>query len=623
MHDLPNQDLHILVLEDEPGDFVLLEGAVERFGEGRMTLQQASTLAEALEVVKAPDSPVSLILSDLNVCDSEGIETFRRLHEAAAAQPIIVMTGMEDEDLALEVVREGAQDCLVKGDLGSQALVRCLIHAVERHRQQLALEEASRQAIAASQAKTLFLANVSHEIRTPMNSILGMADLLLESGLREDQVSYVDTFRRCGEGLVEIVNGLLDLSRIEAGQLQLENAPLPLWELFEGVGELLAFQAHRKGLALVVDIADDVPAWIMGDACRLRQILINLVGNAVKFTCKGEVSLQARIEPAKGPILRMTVRDTGAGIPADRLERIFDDFSQADPSTARRFGGSGLGLALSRRLAEAMGGSLMASSDGHSGSEFEVAIPIAVAEAPVGFDAPATGEGLEGRRVLVADDSVDNLSLVEAYAKGSSIELSCARDGREAFELFRQESFDLVLMDVQMPVMTGHEATSAIRTWEREEGREPTPILALTAYAFPEDRERSAEVGCNGHLVKPLRKGRLFQAICDYTRAAPIEVPVDPALEDLIPDFLAHRRGDVDALRDMLPKEDLAGVARLGHNMKGTGRGYGFDEISEIGDAIEQAAKAERRDEISRLTDRLDKYLARVWVSRNEDEKPE
>jgi CheY-like chemotaxis protein/HPt (histidine-containing phosphotransfer) domain-containing protein len=385
--------------------------------------------------------------------------------------------------------------------------------------------------------------------------------------------------------------------------------------------DILRGRAEAKGLSLAFDTAPGVPPALHGDGDRLRQVLINLLGNAIKFTSAGQVDLSVEMEASAdlaNPVLRFQVTDTGPGIPAKRLAQIFESFTQADSSIAHNFGGTGLGLSISRNLVQMMGGRLEVSSEEGKGSVFAFAIPFAVAVASgpcpavAALSANPAVDGSRSGRILLAEDSRDNQLLILAYLQGTSYQIEVAEDGKAATEKFTSGAFDLVLMDVQMPVMDGYTATRYIREWEKRRGTNRVPILALTANAMADEAEKSRAAGCDAHLTKPIAKAALRKAVSDYVKAPPvIRVKADIGIEELVPGYLNSLRSDLRSLSAALQASDYSAIATVGHQMKGCGAGYGFAAVTDIGRQLETAAKAATEEAVQTQIRALADFLQR------------
>lgn len=424
-----------------------------------------------------------------------------------------------DVDLSVNVLRD-ADDNII----GSVGIMQDITEQKRAHEM---LIQAKLVAEEANSTKSLFLANMSHEVRTPMNAIIGMLDLTLDMELTEEQRDNLQVAKDAADNLLGLLNDILDLSRVEAGKITLESIEFHLPNVVRSVCKGLSVMAKKKDLDLVVNIADDVPAGIEGDPVRLRQILINLINNAIKFTPKGKITIDIR---NGAPVcdnkitLVFSVIDEGIGIPQNRQEQVFDVFTQADASTTRRFGGTGLGLAICRRLTEMMGGRIWVESEENKGSAFRFTAEFRILNEEryqsmireSGGDgaraaAAVTGDG-KVLKILLAEDNLVNQKIATRILEKKGWNVVTANNGKDAVDKFSSGRFDLILMDAQMPELDGVEATRMIRQIEQSAGTH-IPIIALTARAMQSDRQNMLNAGMDGYVAKPIDREKLFNEI--------------------------------------------------------------------------------------------------------------
>jgi len=441
--------------------------------------------------------------------------------------PIILLTYPgEDHPMTVKRLKEIGHMTLIKRPVQLQTFISTVRAALrDRERQYSmrdylneraamvdALRGAAEQANAANVAKSEFLANMSHEIRTPMNAIMGLATILTRSQpLTPAQKQYVATLASSADGLLELINDLLDLSKIEARSVELETIGFALDQVIRETVQLLATRATEKGLPLRVDIDAIAGQWFRSDPTRLRQILTNLLSNAIKFTNLGEVSISAMVDggPAT-PTLVIVVTDSGIGIAPDKIDRVFERFIQADTTITRQFGGTGLGLTISKTLAELLGGSLRVESRLGVGSRFILTLPAVRVAAPAAETAAASSGGDEARGiVLLVEDNDANVLVARTLLEMAGYHVQVADNGEKAVRMSDDREFLAILMDLQMPVMDGYEATRAIRRAEVRRRRRPTPIIGMTAHALSGTRDRCLAAGMNDYISKPFKPAEL------------------------------------------------------------------------------------------------------------------
>jgi diguanylate cyclase (GGDEF)-like protein len=487
-----------------------------------------------------------------------------------------------------------------------------------------AVQRSKEQADAANAAKSAFLANMSHEIRTPMTAMLGYSGKLLDPNQpAHDRERCVRVIRRNGEHLLAIINDILDLSKIEVGKVEAERVEVPVIGIVSDVVALTRVKAVERQLQFKVVFDGPIPERVITDPLRVRQILVNLVGNAIKFTNSGSVTVRvACLRRVDGASIHIDVIDTGIGMSERQLARLFQPFSQVDESTTRKFGGTGLGLTISRRLANLLGGDIVVQSKAGTGSTFSAwfeagnlnGVPMRYnateSDLSIAAELPEHERSLLSGRVLLAEDGVDNLELIKSYLHEAGLEVAVAENGRAAIEAAMASRFDLILMDMQMPEMDGYTAARELR----KRGM-TIPIIALTANAMTHDRARCLQAGCDDYMAKPIDTSIFFTTLARYLKQAPgaaavggqavasgpVAIPTppepklrskradDPKARRLLDQFISRLPQRVDELKTLSEQQDLEGLSQAVHRIKGAAGGYGFDEVSVL------AAKAEAR----------------------------
>lgn len=489
------------------------------------------------------------------------------------------------------------------------------------------VKDAQRASEVANHAKSRFLASMSHEIRTPMNAILGMADILQETQLSNDQARYVQVFRAAGESLLEILDDILDLSKIEAGHLSLEAIGFSLSETLDKACSVVEPKIEEKGLEFSCTIAPGVPDRLKGDPSRLKQIIINLLGNAVKFTESGQInlSIESASYRSNETLLQFAVADTGPGIQADKLDSIFDSFTQADSSTTRKYSGTGLGLAISKELVRMMGGRIWVESSLGNGSTFLFTARFTIPAKEIQLDdselaQSGNGNSLAPLNILMFEDSKYNAFVIQTYLKNTPSKLTVAVNGEDGMAEFTSKDFDCVLMDIQMPVMDGHEAIRAIRQWEEDNGRPSTPIIAMTAFSRSEDGDKCLNSGANAYLAKPVKKSALLEALSDIDGTAiqscePKGIPEPTAClapEESEETNIAELRKSIDAAHSALERKDSGSLKVLGMDIVDQGNCMAVESIINYGESLVEVATsdpsfARAGQLLSALTDYVDR----------------
>lgn len=539
-----NIALRMLLIEDDAGDIDLIQIYLAKAKQFFHRLETATSLEEGLE--RLHQGGIDIVLSDLTLPDAQGLETFRQIHTRFPNIPVIILSGLDDEDIAVNAVSSGAQDYLIKGKFNQYLLVRAIRYALERHQlsqtlkqqaqllqeQVIELEQTKRAAEAANKAKSEFLANMTHELRTPLNAILGFTQLLSrDQNLNSQQQEQLQIVSKSGEHLLELINDVLTMSKIEAGMIEIHPSCFNLYSLISFLQDMFQLRATSKGLQLNFRISPDSPHYIETDESRLRQILINLLSNAIKFTESGRVTLEVKLGNRENfsvsnlnnnqlPII-FEVEDTGCGIGTEELEKLFKPFVQGEAGR-QLVAGTGLGLTISQYFSQLMGGNIKIASQVGKGTVVSCEIPVTTVT-PENADeflekvrkprAIALAPNQPQYRILIVEDKWESRHLLVKMLSPLGFEVFEAENGQAGIEMWEKIEPHLILIDMRMPVMDGYEAIKRIRSDIKGQA---TAIVALTASVLQAEKEIAIATGCNDFISKPFQEQVLLEKIAEH-----------------------------------------------------------------------------------------------------------
>ena len=631
------QGVRVLLVEDDELDRRAVERSLRRASEfcvSEYTVNCVDRLELATQFLS--ENQTDVILLDLSLPDTHGLDGLVNIRKLYPSVPVIVLTGLNSEENALEALHLGAQDYMIKGG-ESRTLTRVIHYAIERHGMLLELEEAKKGAAAASVAKSAFLANMSHEIRTPLSAIIGFADALRSITLSaKEQKLAIEVIYRNGKHLLQIIEDILDVSRIEAGRLEVHIAETNIFEIFDDLNVAMKLKAGQKGVFFAFDYNFPLPTLVKTDALRLKQILFNLISNAIKFTLAGTVRVCVRCD-RENERLEFLIKDSGIGISSGDLEKLFQPFSQVDTTGTRKFGGTGLGLVISKELCEKLGGSIHVESEVDKGSQFGFFVstgPLENAEFVNQFYRPRSNdcETLVNQcpeantigRVLLVEDGPDNQRLADFLLRRMGADVVIKENGKEALDCAMQEHFDLILMDMQMPVMDGYVATRELRNRGFN-----LPIIALTASAMSGTDKKCLDAGCTEYLSKPFDQKKFLSVIGKYLKRTPNQ-PLcksddivssleneDPEFARIVASFVSNLKGRIDEFEKAFANHDWKQVQLLAHRLKGAAAGHGYSKLSELSAELEAIIESDSLENIDGSFARLKEMIAMIHESRS------
>ncbi len=515
--------LRILLVEDNDHDAIALERTLKQ-SSGNIQIQRFTQAKGVLDHLWKGEYIYDAVLVDHKLPGKSGMDLCLELVQNIPDTPIILMTGVGDEKLAVTALKAGIADYLTKDNSGGYLDLLPLViqeamgkkqDLLEKRQTQFQLLKAKQEAEAANEAKNRFLATISHELRTPLNAITGMIDLVLSTDLTPSQREYLETAWSATGEMGRLVNDLIDFAGIETGRLEIIEKDFVIRRFLDRLLKSLFFGYRHKKIDYRIEVDPQIPEMIYGPQDRLRQILSNMLDNAIKFTREGNVTLRVNqaVESEKEIILKFSVIDTGIGIPPDKLQKIFERFTQGDSSTTRQYGGLGLGASIAQRLVVQMGGRIWVESKVHQGSAFHFTVRVKPGKETALANPKEKPLEKKGLQVLLAEDNPFNQKLVMAILNMRGHEITVARNGKEAVAAFGRASFDMILMDIQMPEMDGFEATMQIRNQEKKKGLTHTPIIAMTAHVMEKDRDLCFSAGMDAFISKPIRREEFLSLV--------------------------------------------------------------------------------------------------------------